>query len=136
MQTGIKKRRSPCHWKSSNSLPSESIKLSIADMNVSVAVADQEDSGLVAVAYESGQVSVLRHDYNIDFSDGVEQRKIIPSFKFPYGRELRAPMPDGGITDLALSDNESELVIAAAGTSGRVRIEWGTKKSSSSLSGK
>ena len=106
----------------------ESIPLVRADLNVSVAVADQENSGLVAVAYESGQVSVLRHAYNIDFSAGIEQRKIIPSFEFPYGRELRTLMPDGGITDLALSDNDSELVIAAAGTSGRVRIEWGTKQ--------
>ncbi len=106
----------------------ELIKLFKTDMKVSAAVADQENSGLVAVAYESGQVGVFRHDYNIDFSAGVEHRKIIPSIKFPYGSKLRNLMPDGGITDLALSDNESELVIAAAGTSGRVRIEWSTKK--------
>ena len=47
---------------------------------------------------------------------------------FPYGTDRRVLMPDGGITGMVLSDNASELVLAAAGTSGRVRLEWNSKQ--------
>jgi phosphate transport system permease protein len=89
---------------------------------------DQGDSGLVAVAFESGQVKLLQHHYKTDFSAGIEQRTIKPSLDFPYGKDTRELMPDGGISGLALSDSESELVLAAAGTGGRVRVEWSEKQ--------
>ncbi len=95
---------------------------------VVVVTADQGNSGLVAVAFEDGKVSLLKHHYRTDFSAGIELRKIIPTLDFPYGSDQRDLMPDGGITGLALSDNESELVLAAAATGGRVRVEWNSKQ--------
>ena len=89
---------------------------------------DQGHSGLVAVAFEDGQVSLLQNHYSTDFSAGIELRKIIPKLDFPYGTDLRDLMPGGGITGLALSDNESELLLAAAGSGGRVRLERNTSR--------
>jgi len=106
----------------------ESKELAQAGENVVIAADDQGNSGLVAVAFEDGKVSLLQHHYATDFSAGIEQRKIIPSLDFPYGADKRELMPGGGITGLALSDNESELVLVAAGSGGRVRIEWNSKQ--------
>ena len=98
------------------------------DQNVAIAVEDLGNSGLVAVAFDDGRVKLLQHHYTTDFSAGIEQRKIIPSLEFPYGNNTRVLMPGGGVTDMALSDNESELVLAAAGSDGRVRISWNEKQ--------
>ena len=106
----------------------ESKELAQGDQNVVIAVDDQGNSGLVAVAFEDGRVSLLQHHYETDFSAGVEQRKIIPSLDFPYGSDQRKLMPAGGITGLALSDSESELVLVGVGRGGRVRIEWNSKQ--------
>jgi len=97
-------------------------------LNVAIVADDQGHSGLVAVAFEDGSVSLLQNHYSTDFSAGVELRKIVPTLDFPYGAEQRVLMPDGGITGLVLSDNETELVLAAAGTGGRVRLEWNLKQ--------
>ena len=106
----------------------DSIELAGDGRQVAVATGDQGNSGLVAVAFDDGRISLLQHHYKTDFSAGIELRKIIPSLDFPYGTDLRALMPDGGITGLALSDNESELILAAAANGGRVRIEWNAKQ--------
>jgi phosphate transport system permease protein len=106
----------------------ESTTLAKTGQNIAVVADDQGNSGLVAVAWEDGQVSLLQHVYKTDFSAGVEQRKIIPSLDFPHGTDQRVLMPEGGITGLALSDSETELVLAAAGSGGRVRIEWNDKQ--------
>jgi phosphate transport system permease protein len=108
----------------------ESAKLTQDDQKVVMATDDQGNSGLVAVAYEDGKVSLLQYAYSTDYSAGIAQRKIIPSLEFPYGTGQRQLMPGGGITGLAFSDSESELVVAAAGTDGRVRIEWSDKQES------
>ncbi len=105
----------------------DSIALAADGRKVVQAVADPHNNGLVGVALENGQVILLRHDYKLDFSDGVGQRKIIPSLEFPYGSEARTLLPDGDILAMAVSDNESELVIAAAGSDGRIKLEWNTK---------
>ena len=106
----------------------ESNVISKVGQTVVTVVDDQGNSGLVGVAFENGQVSLIQHHYTTDFSAGIEQRKIIPSLDFPYGKQQRELMPGGGLTALALSDNESELVLAAAGSGGRVRIEWSAKQ--------
>ena len=95
---------------------------------VALVANDQGNSGLVAVAFEDGRVSLLKHQYSTDYSAGVEQRKIIPALELPYGSDQRMLMPVGGISGLALSDNESELVLAAAASGGRVRLEWNSKQ--------
>jgi len=106
----------------------ESTDIRAGDHEVTIVAGDQGHSGLVAVAFDDGQVSLLRNDYSTDFSAGVELRKIIPKLDYPYGTEQRALMPDGGITGLVLSDTESELVLAAAGSGGRVRFERNIKQ--------
>lgn len=92
------------------------------------AVAEDQGRGLLAVAYEDGQASIVRHSYKTDFSEGIEQRKIIPSLEFPYGTELRELMPGGNITGLAFSDGDTELVLVATGKEGRVQVEWNAKQ--------
>ncbi|MDH3902959.1 MAG: hypothetical protein OES90_07035, partial [Xanthomonadales bacterium] len=106
----------------------ESTEIVSGGRNVAVAMGAQGDSGLVAVAFEDGMVSLLQNQYSTDFSAGVELRKIIPKLDFPYGSGQRELMPGGGITGLALSDNEKELVLAVAGTGGRVRFERSLKR--------
>lgn len=106
----------------------ESVQLADSDKTVVATASGQGSSGLVAVAYDDGNVSLFRQTYKTDFSDGVERRRIIPSFEFPYGKQLRALLPDGGITALAVSDDDSELVIAVAASGGRVSIEWSVKQ--------
>ncbi|MGB5291798.1 MAG: hypothetical protein WBN41_10165, partial [Lysobacterales bacterium] len=88
---------------------------------------DQDHSGLVAVAFEDGRVGLLQKYYSTDFSAGIELRKIVPKLDFPYGSDLRDLMPNGGITGLAMSDDESELMLAASGSGGRIRLERSTK---------
>ena len=106
----------------------ESAEIKKAGPNVAVVAADQGYSGLVAVAFEDGRVSLLGNHYSTDFSAGIELRKIIPILDFPYGAGQRELMPGGGITGLALSDNETELLLAAAGSGGRVRLERNLKQ--------
>ncbi len=106
----------------------ETVKLSADSQKVAVIAADQGNDGLVAVAFDNGKVKLFRHSYKTDFSLGVAQRRIIPSLDFPYGDDLREMMPGGGITGLALSDSESELVLAAATSDGRVSINWNEKQ--------
>ncbi|HEY5776006.1 MAG TPA: ABC transporter permease subunit [Xanthomonadales bacterium] len=105
-----------------------SATLTQGSQEVTLATEEQGGSGLVAVAYDDGRVSVLKHHYSTDFSAGVELRKIIPSLEFPYGTDQRELVPDGGITGLAFSDSEAELVLAAAASGGRVRVEWNSKQ--------
>jgi phosphate transport system permease protein len=106
----------------------ESTELAGGGRKVALVTGDQGNSGLVAVAFDDGKISLLQHHYKTDFTAGVELRKIIPTLDFPYGEGLRSLIPGEGIIGLALSDNESELVLAAAGNGGRVRIEWNAKQ--------
>ena len=106
----------------------ESTEIGPGGQSVSIVTGDQEHSGLVAVAFEDGRVNLLQNHYTTDFSAGVELRKIIPTIEFPYGTDQRLLMPGGGITGLSLSDNETDLVLAAAGSGGRVRLELNLKQ--------
>lgn len=106
----------------------ESVEIGPDELDVAAVADDQGHDGLVAVAFEDGRFSLLQFNYTTDFSAGIEQRTIIPTLDFPYGKEQRLIMPNGGIIDLVLSDSESEMVVAAAGTGGRVRLEWNTKQ--------
>ncbi len=106
----------------------ESTQIGSDGQNVAVVADDQGHSGLVAVAFEDGRVSLLQNHYSTDFSEGVELRRIVPKLDFPYGADQRVLMPDGGITGLVLSDNETEMLLAAAGSGGRVRLERNLKQ--------
>ena len=107
--------------------PVSALELS-AGGQVVAAVAEDQGSSLLAVAFEDGQVSVLQHSYKTDFSEGIELRKILPLLEFPYGADRRELMPGGGVTGLALSDGDTELVLVATGNEGRVQVEWNTKQ--------
>jgi phosphate transport system permease protein len=104
--------------------------LAANELPVADVIADMANNGLVAVAFEDGRVVLLQHGYETDYSAGVAQRRIVPSLEFPYGEQARELMPDGGIKHLALSDGELDLLVAAAGTDGRVRVELSTKQAS------
>jgi len=106
----------------------DSMELARDGQEVSVVADDLGNSGLVAVAFEDGRVSLVQHQYNTDYSAGIEQRTIIPVLDFPYGEDQRELLPAGGISGLALSDGETELLLAVAGSGGRVRIEWNAKQ--------
>lgn len=108
--------------------PVATVNLAETDQPIVAIADDLISNGLVAVAFADGKLKLFRHQYKTDFSRGVEQRSIIPSLEFPYGEDLRVLMPDGGITGLALSDGETELVVAAAGTGGRVVLDWNAKQ--------
>ena len=108
--------------------PIETSKLTQDGQLVAAVASDQGNDGLLAVGFGDGQVQLVELEYRTDFSAGVEARKIIPSLGFPYGPEQRQLMAGGGLIDLTLSDNESELLLAAVGTGGRVRIEWNSKQ--------
>jgi len=106
----------------------ESFKLTDTTKTVVATASAQGSSGLVAVAFDDGKVSLFKHSYKTDFSAGVELRRIIPALEFPYGKDLRALLPGGGISRLALSDSDSELVIAVSGNDGQVSVEWTIKE--------
>jgi phosphate transport system permease protein len=106
----------------------ESHDLSSDDQNVDMVTADQGNSGLLAVAFGSGRVRLLKQSYSTDFSAGIEQRKIVPGLESPYGEGMRDLLPGGGIKSLALSDNETGLVLAAIDETGRVRVEVNEKR--------
>lgn len=106
----------------------ESIGLREPGHTVAEVATDQANSGLQAVAFDDGKVVLFRHSYKTDFSAGIEQREIIPTLDFPYGKETRDLMPGGEFIGLALSDSETEMVLVAAGSGGRVRLEWNAKQ--------
>ena len=106
----------------------ESAEIGTAGQSVAVVAADQGSSGLVAVAFENGSVSLLGNHYSTDYSAGIELRKTIPTLDFPYGTGQRELMPGGGITGLALSDGDTELVLASVGSGGQVRLEMNLKQ--------
>ncbi|MDX1381904.1 MAG: ABC transporter permease subunit, partial [Xanthomonadales bacterium] len=66
--------------------------------------------------------------YVTDFSEGVENRRIVPAVSRPYGERL-ANLPVGGpVRALAASENEQGLAAAALGEDGRVHLVWGSKQ--------
>ncbi|MGB7450765.1 MAG: ABC transporter permease subunit [Lysobacterales bacterium] len=106
----------------------DSIELGGNGQRVAFVAEDHGESEIIAVVFEDGQAILLQNHYTTDFSAGVELRKIVPKLEFPYGTGLRELMPGGGLTGLVVSDTESELVLAAAGSGGRVRLDRSTKQ--------
>lgn len=86
-----------------------------------------EFNGLVAVASDSGRVLVFKHSYQTRFKGGVETRQVVPELSFPYGKQALLLMPDTKISDLALAENDSDMVLAATGVDGQVRVEFISK---------
>jgi phosphate transport system permease protein len=82
-----------------------------------------EHSGLLAAVSADGRVFLLRHVYETRFDGGVEQRQIIPSLEFPYGREPVIEFSGADdVVALALSETESGLLLAALDANGGIEI--------------
>ncbi len=94
-----------------------------AQTRMTVAGEAVEFNGLVAVASDSGRVLVFKHSYQTRFEGGVETRQVVPELSFPYGEQPLLVMPGTHISAIALSDSDSDLVLAAAGVDGQVRVE-------------
>ena len=86
-----------------------------------------ELDGKVAVATNSGQVHVFRHSYETEFSGNVDTREIKPVLEFPYGERSLLDANFPAVTGLAFSDGDNELVLAAIGPGGRVRVNYASK---------
>ena len=93
-----------------------------------------EFNGLLAVASDKGHVLVFKHSYQTRFDGGVESRKVIPELSFPYGEEALLTLTESDISSIAVSDSDTELVLAATGADGQVRVEI-LSKSENLLSG-
>ena len=86
-----------------------------------------ELDGKVAVAANDGSVFVFRHEYETSFSGGVDTREIKPVFTYPYGDRPLLELPFPAVTGLAFSDGDNEMVLAAIGPGGRVRVNYASK---------
>lgn len=106
----------------------KSASLSSTRQLVVATASEQSDTGLVAVAFADGSVSLLQHHYSSDFTDGIAERSIVPELLFPYGSEASELVPGGDIRLLAVSDGDTEFILAAATGDGRVALEWGAKE--------
>ncbi len=93
-----------------------------------------EFNGLLAVASDNGHVLVFKHSYQTRFDGGVESRKVIPELSFPYGEKALLTLTESDISSIAVSDSDTELVLAATGADGQVRVEI-LSKSENLLSG-
>lgn len=77
--------------------------------------------GTAAFVTGEGQIHVFRHSYRADFSQGVANRRIVPSLEFPYGDEPLVAIA-GTVEDLAISADEQKLLIAAVTLEGLLRV--------------
>jgi phosphate transport system permease protein len=100
--------------------------LSADGPSVVAAASAGEGQGLVALALEDGRVATFSHRYETSFARGIENREILPSIEFPYGKEPRPLAVGRDLRGLAVSDTASELVVAAH-TGSSVHVEWGEK---------
>jgi phosphate transport system permease protein len=106
---------------SGNQLQEDRLPLEAGSAPV-LAVDAVERNGLVAVATDAGEILVLHHHYETRFKGGVETREIIPRLEFPYGEAPLLNLPGGPPAGLALSDNDSGLLLAAVSRDGVLRV--------------
>ncbi len=86
-----------------------------------------EFDGTVAVISDTGRMLVFTHRYETQFSGGVDTRQIVPEILFPYGKQALLVLPNTDISAIAVSDNDADLVLAATGVDGRVKMEMISK---------
>ena len=77
---------------------------------VSRVVSDASGSGLMAAGLVNGSLVVFKQGYKVTWPD--DKRKISPLISYPYGDEV-LPMANGPIDQLAISDGDDQLLIAA-----------------------
>ncbi len=87
-----------------------------------------EHSGLLAAVSTDGRVFLFRQVYETRFDGGVEQRQIIPSLEFPYGREPVIEFASTDVAALALSATDSGLLLAALDANGGIEILSATRQ--------
>jgi len=87
-----------------------------------------EHNGQLAVATDGGQVFVIRLSFETRFDGGVDQRRIIPDFSFPFGDQPLLETAGEQITALALSSNGSGVALAALDANGHVDLLTATQR--------
>jgi phosphate transport system permease protein len=112
----------------------EDAKLAGESAGVALAAEAVERQGLVAAATRGGEVFVFRHRYETRFAGGVESRSIEPILEYPYGASPLLDLSGTAPSALAMSDNATGLLIAAAAADGLVRINF-ARKNENFLSG-
>jgi phosphate transport system permease protein len=90
--------------------------------SIHIAVESIERNGLVAAATDSGEILLFSHQYQTIFEGGVETRRIIPSLQYPYGNGPFLTLSSSDISEMVLSDGDSEVVLAAADGNGLVKV--------------
>ena len=76
--------------------------------------------GIVAVATDTGRVLVVRHDYEVYFSGGVETREIRPTFEYPFGPDAILETGSTQLSALALNGDDDGMLVAAADQRGHI----------------
>jgi len=105
----------------------ESFRLDVGDQDLVLAVGSSAGPDQVALVNSQGQVYVLAHRYSMDYSQGVDQRVVVPTIEYPYG-----PGPlisaGGAVVDIAMVDDERELTIAAITKDGLLSVYRAEKR--------
>jgi len=87
-----------------------------------------EHTGLLAAVSSDGRVFLFRHSYETRFDGGVDQRRIVPSLQFPYGRDPVIEFGAGDVVALALSETDAGVLLAALDARGGIELLSATRR--------
>ncbi len=87
-----------------------------------------EYTGLLAAATADGRIYLLRQSFETRFDGGVDQRVIIPTIEFAYSDQPLLELAGVRLLQLALSENDSGLMLAALDEEGRLQVLKGTRR--------
>ncbi|MCG8412711.1 MAG: hypothetical protein MI746_00695 [Pseudomonadales bacterium] len=90
----------------------------------------EEESGFFAVGLSTGSIVVAAHDYETDFVGADNTRTITPFLTYPLGNLPPEIFGGSAITQLALSSQESSIVLAAINDQNRLSLLRGSRQRS------
>jgi phosphate transport system permease protein len=76
--------------------------------------------GIFALGFSDGSVLIAQHEYDISYPDN--QKTITPGLKYPYGNQSQV-FADAALIDLAVRDNDDQLVFAGTTAAGEVLLQ-------------
>ncbi|MCF7980989.1 MAG: ABC transporter permease subunit [Pseudomonadales bacterium] len=83
---------------------------------------DATETGLIAYGLSDGRVLLFRHKYNISYPN--DQRVISPTIEYPLGEQpLNLEANGKALTQLAIRDEESRLLITAVDQEGQLLVK-------------
>lgn len=85
------------------------------------------EPGLLALLADDGQVLTLQKSFEANYSEGIENRRIVPAVEFPLGPYWRPLTRGEAVRSFAFSSSDDAMVIAAL-TGDRVYVDFGTLK--------